>query len=137
MIFSLPSVGVLDYEGAAARIPSEQTAFAKCISHYESRGDYKATSPHSSASGKWQFLDKQWRRGLSFMVANRLVDYGMPAWQRKPLIKRLQSKPIESWSPIHQDIGFVAALNAREPWSGWRHWQINEDCVRLVPSNKK
>lgn len=72
------------------------------------------------------------------MVANRLVDYGMPKAQRKALVKKLQSRPIDLWEPIYQDAGFVAALNAEYPWSGWRHWYYpNSPCNKLVPPNKR
>jgi hypothetical protein len=133
-----PNVQAANYKLAAARIPSDQVAFAQCVSHRESRGNYQAASRVSSARGRWQFLDRQWREGLSYMVANRLVDYGMPKQKRNALVKRLQSKPIDAWKPLHQDIGFVAALNAKHPWSGWRHWYFaNSPCNKLVPHDKR
>ena len=68
------------------------------------------------------------------MVANRLVDYGMPKSKTKKLVKHLQSKSIDQWEPIYQDVGFVAALNAKYHWSGWTHWAVNSKCNELVPT---
>jgi hypothetical protein len=49
------------------------------------------------------------------------------------LVKHLQSKSIDTWEPIYQDVGFVAALNAKYKWSGWTHWAVNSKCNLLVP----
>jgi hypothetical protein len=132
MLTSSPA-NAADFKLAAAAIPASQKAYAECVSYHESRHNYKAVGDRSSARGRWQFLDKQWRRGLSFMVANRLVDYGMHESKAKKLVKHLQSRPIDAWEPIYQDIGFVAALNAKHSWSGWRHWGVNTKCNLLVP----
>ena len=132
-----PNANAVDYKTAAARVPKDQVGYAQCISHHESRGNYKAVGDQSSARGRWQFLDKQWRHGLSFMVANRLVDYGMPKSKTKKLVKHLQSKSIDAWEPIYQDVGFVAALNAKYHWSGWTHWAVNSECNKLVPTPLK
>lgn len=122
-----------DFKLAAAAIPKSQAAYAECVSFHESRHNYKAIGDRSSARGRWQFLDKQWRHGLSFMVANRLVEYGMPKSKVEKVVKHLQSKSIDAWEPVYQDIGFVAALNAKHSWSGWRHWGVNSECNKLVP----
>lgn len=134
MLTSSPA-NAADFKRAAAAVPTSQKAYAKCVSHHESRNNYKAIGDRSSARGRWQFLDKQWRHGLSFMVANRLVEFGMPKSKVKPLVKHLQSRSIDTWEPIYQDIGFVAALNAKHSWSGWRHWKVNSECNKLVPKN--
>ena len=132
-----PAVASNNFKLAAAKVPNSQQAFADCVSHHESRGNYKAVGDKSSARGRWQFLDAQWRHGLSYMVANRLVTYGMSKSKTKDLVKDLQKHSIDTWKPVYQDIGFVAALNAKGPWSGWTHWKVNSECVKLVPSNKK
>lgn len=106
----------------AAQLPPAQVEFRECVKHRESRGNYKASRAEagSSAQGAYQFLDSKWRRGLSYMVAQRLREHGYtPA---KNVRERLLRTPIKRWEPIYQDIGFAAALNARGPWSGWRHW---------------
>ena len=128
-----PHANAYDYKTAAARVPQDQIAYAKCVSHHESRGNYKAVGDRSSAKGRWQFLDKQWRHGLSYMVAKRLVDYGMPKSKMKIVVEKLQSKSIDEWKPIYQDIAFLAALNAKYQWSGWTHWSVNSKCNELVP----
>lgn len=133
MLTSSPANAAMDYKLAAAKVPTDQRSYAKCISHHESRGDYKAIGDVSSARGRWQFLDKQWRHGLSFMVANRLVEFGMPKSKVEKLVKHLQSRSIDAWEPVYQDIGFVAALNAKHHWSGWTHWSVNSKCNHLVP----
>jgi hypothetical protein len=132
-----PNANAVDYKTAAAKVPKDQIAYAKCVSHHESRGNYKAVGDQSSARGRWQFLDKQWRRGLSFMVAHRLVEYGMPKSKVKDLVKDLQSKSIDRWNPIYQDVAFLAALNAKYQWSGWKHWSVNSKCNELVPTMVK
>ena len=37
------------------------TPFLRCVRHHESRGDYGAQNPRSSASGAFQFVDGTWR----------------------------------------------------------------------------
>jgi hypothetical protein len=138
LLLSQPNANAYDFKAAAARVPQDQIAFAKCVSWQESRGNYKAIGDQSSARGRWQFLDDQWRRGLSYMVAKRLTDYGMPKSKQKALIEKLRGKSIDKWEPIYQDVGFVAALNAKYPWSGWRHWYVEgSKCNDLVPLEKK
>lgn len=138
LLLSSNNAYAYDYKTAAARVPKEQIAFAECVSYQESRGNYRAIGDSSSARGRWQFLDDQWRRGLSYMVAKRLTDYGMPKSKQKPLIEKLRSKSIDKWDPIYQDVGFVAALNAKHLWSGWRHWYVKgSKCNDLVPLNQK
>lgn len=123
---------------AAAQIPESQVAFAHCVSHRESRDNYQARGDQSSARGRWQFLDLQWRHGLSFMVAERLVRFGMSKRDAKHVRVHLQSIPIDRWKPDYQDAAFVAALNANGNWSGWRHWYLNgSPCNRLVPATHR
>jgi hypothetical protein len=117
----------------AAHIPAPQQAFAACVSQRESHGNYKARGDESSARGRWQFLDQQWRQGLAYMVADRLRHFGMSRTESKVIRLQLQSMSIDKWSPVYQDAAFVAVLNARGPWSGWRHWHLaGSKCNRLV-----
>jgi hypothetical protein len=124
----------------AATIPTAQRAFAACVSHRESHGNYaaKRSEAGSSAAGKWQFLDKQWRRGLSYMVAERLRAFGMSAHDAAVIRRHLAATRIDTWAPAYQDAAFVAVLNARGPWTGWRHWFLaGSKCNRLVPVNMR
>lgn len=123
----------LDYYKAAAMIPKDQRTYAACVSYQESRGNYRAIGDNENARGRWQFLDSNWRHGLSYMVANRLADHGMPRSKVKSLVKHLKSRSIDTWEPVYQDIGFVAALNAKHKWSGWTHWSVDRQCNKLVP----
>ena len=108
----------------AASIPVSQRAFAECVSQRESRGVYSARGTDSTSAGKYQFLDKQWRHGLSYMVAARLRDFGLSAPASKRVRVHLQATHINKWEHMYQDAAFVAVLNARGPWSGWEHWYL-------------
>ena len=68
---------VTDPAASAAAIPASQRAFADCVSDRESHGNYEARGSDSSSAGRWQFLDRPWRNGLSYMVAARLREFGM------------------------------------------------------------
>lgn len=119
----------------AAVIPASQAAFAECVSDRESDGDYRARNPRSSAAGRWQFLDSQWRRGLAFMIAARLRDHGLDPGNARRIRVALQATHIAAWPAPLQDAGFVAVLNARGPWTGWRHWHhVGSRCNRLAAS---
>ena len=124
---------VTDPAASAAAIPSSQQAFADCVSDRESHGNYKARGSDSTSSGRWQFLDRPWRNGLSYMVAARLRDFGMSGKDSKAVRIRLQATHIAAWEPHYQDAAFVAVLNARGPWSGWKHWYLSGSrCNALV-----
>ena len=121
---------------AAAFIPEKWRPFSKCVLDRESGGRLTeknsgegAKNPRSSASGRWQFLDSQWRSGLASMVASRLRDEGVPAKHTKGLRAHLESRPINKWDGWFQDIGHRAVLAA----GGWRHWSGGNGCNSLVP----
>ena len=127
---------VTDPAASAAAIPASQRAFADCVSHRESRDNYEARGSDSSSAGRWQFLDRPWRNGLSYMVAARLREFGMSGTDSKAVRIRLQATHIAAWEPAYQDAAFVAVLNARGPWSGWRHWFLaGSRCNSLAGSN--
>ena len=122
-----------DPAASAAVIPASQQAFAECVSHRESRDNYKARGSDSSSAGRWQFLDRPWRNGLSYMVAARLREFGMTSPASKAVRIHLQATHIAAWEPAYQDAAFVAVLNARGPWSGWKHWYLSGSrCNALV-----
>ena len=110
----------------AAEVPKKHRAFSKCVLDRESGGNLANTNsgegaknPRSSASGRWQFLDNNWREGLSHMVAGRLKDHGMPGQHAKSVRVYLEAKPISSWDGLWQDIGHNAVMAA----GGWYHWK--------------
>ena len=122
-----------DPAASAAVIPASQQAFAECVSWRESRDNYKARGSDSSSAGRWQFLDRPWRNGLSYMVAARLREFGMSGKDSKAVRIHLQATHIAAWEPNYQDAAFVAVLNARGPWSGWKHWYLaGSRCNALV-----
>lgn len=139
-LIALAPVSSASPSTAAAEIPASQQAFALCVAHRESHGNYKArrSEAGSSAAGRWQFLDKQWRHGLSYMVAARLRAFGMSALDAAVIRRELQAKPIDRWAPQYQDAAFLAALNAHGRWSGWRHWYLaGSKCNALVPASAR
>lgn len=123
---------VLAPSSQAADAPTSQEAFTQCVAMRESHGNPKAIGDQSSARGKYQFL-RAWNHGLPFMVRDRLMHFGMKFTEADALRKHLQHTPINKWSEQLQDVAFLAVLNARGPWSGWRHWYIaGSKCNGLV-----
>ena len=128
---------VTDPAASAAAIPASQQAFAQCVSDRESHGNYSARGSDSSSAGRWQFLDRPWRHGLSYMVAARLRDFGMSGPASKKVRIHLQATHISAWEPAYQDAAFVADLNARGPWTGWKHWYLaGSRCNALAGDNR-
>lgn len=80
-----------------------------CIVHRESRGDYRARNPRSSAQGAYQFLDRQWRDGLVWMM---LDESKQTRDGLSDEIRELRDIPIAKWPPYFQDRAF---------WTAWRH----------------
>ncbi|NDB65106.1 MAG: hypothetical protein EB168_05485 [Euryarchaeota archaeon] len=114
----------------ASTIPKKWKPFASCVLERESGatiGDKNsgegARNPHSSASGRWQFLGA-WQDGLPFMVAEQLRDHGMPKKQAKQVRVHLQSKPIYKWDGRWQDAGAIEVLQQ----GGWFHWRYGDKC---------
>lgn len=114
----------------AATVPAKWRGFAACVLSRESGGSLDriqsgvgARNPSSSASGRWQFLDSSWRRGLSFMVRDRLIQFGMPRAQAKQVRLYLGSRPISQWHGYWQDIGFneVIERGGAFHWNGGSH----------------
>lgn len=122
-----------DVVDAAAVIPAAQQPFARCVADRESNGNPKARNRSSSAMGKYQWLDTPWRHGLAHMTAWRLKDFGLTRRQATEVRSWLRSRPITHWPENVQDVAFIATLNARGPWSGWRHWYLSGSrCNTLV-----
>jgi len=111
----------------AAKVPAKHRSFASCVLDRESGGTLDriqsgvgAKNPNSTASGRWQFLDSQWREGLSFMVRDRLVQFGMPEQEARLIRVSLSKRPINEWHGYWQDIGFneVVERGGEHHWAG-------------------
>ena len=121
----------------AAVVPAKWMRFAKCVAYRETgvtnlnnrQSRENALNARSSASGRWQFLDTQWRRGGSFMVRDRLIDHGMSKQQAKEVRRTLGDTPIRKWDGWFQDVLFNEVI-AR---GGWTHWSGGKGCNALVP----
>jgi hypothetical protein len=87
----------------------------RCIIQRESRGDYRAANKSSSARGAYQFLDRQWRDGLVWMMLDE-EPKGSP---RRDEIKALRDVPIHKWNRYYQDRAFWTAYRHGE---GAHHW---------------
>ena len=98
---------------------SDQEAFRKCVMFRESRYGYTSTNSSSSASGAYQFLDRQWRDGLVYMMLRESKKYDHNLEDR---LKTLFDKPINKWNRYFQDRAFFTALNYESKWSGRHHW---------------
>lgn len=114
---------------AAAVIPASMARFAECVSERESGGSYTARNASgSSAQGRWQFLDRQWRHGLSFMVRDRLVRFGMPRPEARKIREWLAAHEIAAWPGPYQDAGFVEVMSR----GGAHHWALaGSSCERF------
>jgi hypothetical protein len=90
----------------------------KCIMFRESRFDYTARNSTSSAAGAYQFLDKQWRNSLVWMMlkeSNETND-GL-----QDTVKLLRKKNISTWSRYWQDRAFYTAWRHGEGKAHWYH----------------
>ena len=82
----------------------------------ESRYNYRAANSTSSARGAYQFLDKSWRRGLTFMFVKESKRTGDGLISEA---RALRETPIHQWSRYWQDRAFFTAYNHG---SGAHHW---------------
>ena len=94
----------------------EQTR--ECIMYRESRHNYRAANKRSSARGAYQFLDRQWRDGLVWMMLDESKE--TKDGLRKQ-IRQLRSKPIHAWSRYFQDRAFFTAWRNG---AGKKHWAL-------------
>lgn len=64
-----------------------------------------------------------WRRGLPYMVKDRLVQFGMPKAQARDVREYLSTRPIQKWPGWYQDIGALEVLErgGRHHWNGGSH----------------
>lgn len=108
---------------SAAHIPREWEPFRQCVAERESGHSYRAQNPVSSAQGKYQFLDNNWRHGGGWNVYKALTKHGYDRPTAKRVLHRLHATPIKKWRPIYQEILFAYVLTSREG-KGWRHWYL-------------
>ena len=113
----------------AGRIPAVWEPFRACVVARESNGDPAAVNRASSAQGKYQFLDNQWRHGAAWNVYSRLRDAGMPRSHARLILARLHATPIKDWAEPYQDVAFAFVILIPR---GWRHWS-GDRCNTLVP----
>lgn len=125
-----PAVASARIVATAARIPAAWEPFRDCVVNRESHGNPRAQNPVSSAQGKYQFLDNNWRRGAGWNVYSRLRDAGMPRPQARRILARLHETPIKQWREEYQDAAFAFVILIPR---GWRHWSGGHGCDRLVP----
>ena len=119
----------------AATPPPKWAGFARCVLRRESgavlgnrQSREDARNGSSSAAGRWQFLSA-WQHGGSFMVRDRLVQFGMPKAQAREVRKHLGQRPIYKWDGWWQDVLFNEVVER----GGWTHWTGGGGCNRLVP----
>ena len=125
-----PARGPARIVATAARIPTAWEPFRACVVARESNGNPRAQNPISSAQGKYQFLDRQWRHGAAWNVYHRLRDAGMPRPQARTILARLHLTPIKRWAEPYQDVAFASVILIPR---GWRHWAGGHGCNTLVP----
>jgi hypothetical protein len=91
-------------------------ACRQAIMWRESRYNYRAANPTSSARGAYQFLDKSWRRGLTFMFVKESKQTGDGLISEARALREI---PIHKWSRYWQDRAFFTAYNHGK---GAHHW---------------
>ena len=125
-----PSRGPARIVATAGRIPAAWEPFRACVVARESHGDPQAENRASTAQGKYQFLDRQWRHGAGWNVYHRLRAGGMTRSHARLLLARLHATPIKRWSEPYQDVAFASVILVPR---GWRHWAGGHGCNTLVP----
>ena len=88
----------------------------EAIGHRESRLNYRAANPVSSARGFYQFLDSQWRESLVHILRPEIKrDYPL----RRDTLESLTKKPIHKWPAFYQDAAFYTVVVKHD---GIKHW---------------
>ncbi len=88
----------------------------EAIMRRESRFNYRAKNPSSSASGAFQFLDSQWRESLVHMLRKEVrQDYP----EKLERLEQLNDTPIHRWPIWFQDASFYTVVVGHK---GIKHW---------------
>lgn len=109
----------------ASHVPSRWRAFASCVLHRESgatldRPQSGAGALNASgAAGRWQFMPA-WRRGLPYMVKDRLIRHGVSRPQATKVRIWLTEHPIQQWPGVYQDMGAFEVMER----GGAFHWRL-------------
>jgi hypothetical protein len=103
----------------ASQPPPGWEKFAECVAARESNHNPNAVNGASLAAGLYQFLPA-WRNGLPYMVADRLVRFGMPRPVARTIRVDLARTPIQGWAPVYQRIGFAEVIDR----GGDEHWAL-------------
>ena len=94
-------------------------ALADCreaIMRRESKFNYKAANPVSSARGAYQFLDNNWRESLVHILRPEIKkDYPL----RRDTLESLTDKPIHKWPAFYQDAAWYTVVVKHD---GLKHW---------------
>ena len=90
----------------------------KCIMFRESRFDYTTRNKTSSAAGAYQFLDRQWRNSLVWMMLKESNDTNDGL---RDEVQSLRRKNISTWSRYWQDRAFYTAWRHGEGKAHWYH----------------
>jgi hypothetical protein len=131
-LYTTPTQAIEIKTARAAEIPAQWHDFQECVAARESSGSYTAQNPTSSAQGKYQFLDNNWRHGGSWNVYKRLVKHGVPRREANRVRLVLKQAPIKTWRPKYQDILFAEVITSSEGM-GWKHWFLaGSRCNRLA-----
>ena len=96
----------------------------KCVVWRESRDNARAANTRSSARGLYQFLDKAWRRSLTYMI---MLEHR----EDRAKVVALRAKPIHKWPRYWQDAAFWTVLNGG---TGAKHWNLQgSHCHKVRP----
>jgi len=112
--FNLTGWGKSLYRGKWWR--ADYADVRRCIMQRESNFRYTAKNRTSSASGAYQFLDRQWRRGLVHMM---LAESKQTRDGLAGEIRQLMHVPIRKWSRYYQDRAWYTAWRHGK---GAKHW---------------
>lgn len=110
-----PRIGYATSQYKGKWYASKWEGIRKCIMYHESRFNYSSRSKVSSAQGAYQFLEKNWRHSLVWMM---LDEQG-----NRQEIKQLRHKPISKWSRYYQDRAFFTVWRHG---AGAKHWSLQE-----------
>ena len=116
----------------AATVPREWVPWATCTLRRETGAVLHNKQSREDANsrggkGRWQFLTP-WQRGGPYMIADRLVGFGVPRDTARAVRKQLQQTPIYEWDGHWQDI---LAISVMKDGGALRHWW--GACDRLAP----